>query len=399
LADGIGIAMAYRFDCKYFTGYKPCAWKRPCDGCSHYEPVTKRIAVLSLEALGAVLRSTCLLPAIKRQWPGCHVTWITYPNAKALLDNNHLIDRLLVVDATTQPVLEHLKFDVLLAVDKSIEAGALAERVQATDKRGFGLDTNGVIRPLNPEANYQYDVGLSDELKFFINQKAETQQITESMALPWQRDPYVLDLREPEVAEVAARRAGMLNRKGNSASSAGNDVEPWRAIIGYNTGCSLLYPYKKFTVERSIEVIRMWRQAFPDCAVALLGGREDTERQAAMKAAFTNDDGVINTPTTGGLRSGMLWMDATDLVLSGCSLGMHIAIALKKPVIAWFGVSCSQEVDLYDRGAKIQAAVGCSPCWKKSCTNEPKCFNEVSVEAIRSATADILTSDVFGGKK
>ena len=391
--------MAYRFDCKYFTGYKPCAWKRPCDGCSHYEPVTKRIAVVSLEALGAVLRSTCLLPAIKRQWPGCHVTWITYPNAKALLDNNHLIDRLLVVDATTQAVLEHLKFDVLLAVDKSIEAGALAERVQATDKRGFGLDTNGVIRPLNPEANYQYDVGLSDELKFFINQKAETQQITESMALPWQRDPYVLDLREAELAEVAVRRAGMLNRSASSGSGFPADAAPWRAIIGYNTGCSLLYPYKKFTVERSIEVIRMWREAFPDCAVALLGGREDTERQAAMKAAFANDDGVINTPTTGGLRSGMLWMDAADMVLSGCSLGMHIAVALKKPVIAWFGVSCSQEVDLYDRGVKIQAAVACSPCWKKTCTNEPKCLNEVSVEGIRSATADILTSHVFGGKK
>ena len=162
---------------------------------------------MSLEALGAVLRSTCLLPAIKREWPGCHVTWITYPNAKALLDNNQAIDRLLVVDPTTQAVLEHLKFDVLLAVDKSIEAGALAERIQATDKRGFGLDGNGVIRPLNAEANYQYDVGLSDELKFFINQKAETQQITESMALKWQRDPYGLDLRDHEIAEVASTGA------------------------------------------------------------------------------------------------------------------------------------------------------------------------------------------------
>ena len=91
------------------------------------------------------------------------------------------------------------------------------------------------------------------------------------------------------------------------------------------------------------------------------------------------------------------WMDATDIVLSGCSLGMHIAIALKKPVIAWFGVSCSQEVDLYGRGVKIQANVGCSPCWKKGCNNEPKCFNEVSVEAIRAATADVLRNHVFSG--
>lgn len=374
-------ATVYHYDCRHFTGYKPCAWKRPCTGCPHYAPVTKRIAIVSLEALGAVLRSTCLLPAVKREWPDCHITWITLPNAKSLLENNQFIDRLIVVEPATRAVLETLKFDVLLSVDKSMEAGALAESMNATEKRGFGIDANGVIRPLNPEANYQYDVGLSDELKFYINQKPETQQITETMALPWRRDPYILDLRDSEAAEVASRKAAMLRR-----ADGGN----WRGIIGYNTGCSLLFPYKKFTVERAIEVIRMWRQEFPDHAVALLGGREDTERQAAMKAAFANDPGVINTPTTGGLRSGMLWMDTADMVLSGCSLGMHIAIALKKDVIAWFGVSCAQEVDLYDRGVKLQAAVPCSPCWKKQCTNEPKCFDEVSVEAIRAATAEIL---------
>ena len=213
--------MGYRFDCRHFTGYKPCAWKRPCDGCPHYSPAAKRIAVLSLEALGAVLRSTCLLPAIRREWHDCHITWITYPNAKALLENNQLIDRLVTVDASTNAVLDHLKFDVLLAVDKSIEAGALAERIQAQEKRGFGLDSNGVIRPLNEEADYQYDVGLSDELKFFINQKPETQQITETMALKWSRDPYILNLREAEVAEVASRRATLLGRP---------DGTRWRAI-------------------------------------------------------------------------------------------------------------------------------------------------------------------------
>ncbi|MEY4632199.1 MAG: hypothetical protein RIQ81_2319 [Pseudomonadota bacterium] len=381
--------MGYRTDCRHFTGYKPCRFKRPCDGCGDYAPVRNRVAVLSLEALGAVLRSTCLLPAIKREWPDCHITWITLPNARALLENNPLIDRLIVVDSVTQAVLSHLEFDFLFAVDKSLEAGALAETIHARVKRGFGLDRSGIIRPLNEEAKYQYDLGLNDHLKFFVNQKPETQQITETMGLQWQRDPYVFAMSEMEKSEAAARRASLRERNGKS---------PWRAVIGYNTGCSLLYPYKKFTVERSIEVIKMWRESFPDCAVALLGGREDTERQAAMKAAFATDAGVINTPTTGGLRSGILWMDAADVVLSGCSLGMHIAIALGKPVIAWFGVSCAQEVDLYERGVKIQASVGCSPCWKKSCTNEPKCFNEVPVASIRAATADLLAA-IPGGDR
>ena len=140
----------------------------------------------------------------------------------------------------------------------------------------------------------------------------------------------------------------------------------------------------------SIDVIIMWRLSFPDYTVALLGGREDAERQAQMKDAFKGDSYVVNTPTNEGLRSGMLWMATTDMVLSGCSLGMHIAIALKKHVIAWFGVSCIQEVDLYDRGHKLQSEVSCSPCWQRSCNNEPKCFNKVSIDALKGATSNIL---------
>ena len=93
--------MTYKFDCRHFTGYKPCQYKRPCDGCSHYNKVEHRIAVVSLEALGAVLRSTCLLPRIVDKYPGAHVTWITYRASEALLENNPYIDRVIFADGST----------------------------------------------------------------------------------------------------------------------------------------------------------------------------------------------------------------------------------------------------------------------------------------------------------
>lgn len=373
--------MGYKFDCRLFTGYKPCIHKRPCDGCDQYQPVKQRLAIVSLEALGAVLRSTCLLPPLKRKYPDSHITWITYKSASNLLKHNPYIDRVIELDGNTSHLVQYLKFDAVFAVDKSIEAGSLAQTLNAKERFGFGLNTDGVIVPLNPEASYQYDVGLSDELKFFINEKPETQQITESMNLEWKRDPYILEKTPDEEAIVKQRRAELLQGK--------------KGVIGYNTGCSLLFPYKKFTVEHSIDVIRMWRKQHPDWVVALLGGREDSERQTAMKEAFKNDPYVVNTPTTEGLRSGILWMDATDLVLSGCSLGLHIAIGLKKPVICWFGVSCAQEIDTYDRGVKIKADVSCAPCWKKSCNNEPKCYNRVSTTEIEKATSTLMKNHFY----
>ncbi|MGE0171495.1 MAG: glycosyltransferase family 9 protein [Oligoflexales bacterium] len=368
--------MTYNYDCRFFTGYKPCQFKRACDGCAHYDKITTRVAIVSLEALGAVLRSTALLHPIKRKLPGCHITWITLKNAKPLLAGNPMIDSVVEYDTAGYAVFEHLKFDYLFAVDKSLSAGALAEKINAREKFGFGVTEHGAIRPFNSFADYQFEVGLNDQLKFFENQKPETQQITESMGLSWKRDPYVLALSDDEKKEVSGRRTSLLQEK--------------QGVIGYNTGCSLLYPYKKFTVEKSIELINLWRQTFPNWVVALLGGREDEERQTAMKKAFADDPLVVNTPTNQGLRSGILWMDACDWVFTGCSLGLHIGVALSKPVIAWFGVSCSQEIDLYEKGFKLQAKVSCSPCWKKSCTNEPKCFNEVSLVEIKEASQKLI---------
>jgi len=366
----------YKTDCRFFTGYKPCQYKRFCQDCPHYEQVQTRIVIVSLEAMGAVLRSTILLKPIRERYPHAHITWVTLPMCAPLLENNSQIDRIIPLTPKIIPALGYMEFDILYAVDKSIEAGGLAASIRAVEKYGFGLDKSGTIVPLSIHAQYQYDVGLDDELKFKLNQMTENEQITRSMGLLYARDHYILDLTSTEKSLVQERRQKILQDK--------------KGIIGYNTGCSLLFPYKKFTIERSIEVIQMWRQQFPDYSVALLGGPEDTDRQSHIKNFFENDPYVINTPTTDGLRNGILWMDTADIVLSGCSLGMHIAIALKKKIIAWFGVSCLVEVDLYDRGVKIQSDVMCSPCWKKSCNNTPKCYDQVAPQKIMDATSVLL---------
>jgi heptosyltransferase-2 len=62
---------------------------------------------------------------------------------------------------------------------------------------------------------------------------------------------------------------------------------------------------------------------------------------------------------------------------------MHVAIGLKKHVIAWFGVSCPQEIDLYGRGIKlVPEGLACSPCWKHECPYSLECVQMVDLERI-----------------
>jgi heptosyltransferase-2 len=115
--------------------------------------------------------------------------------------------------------------------------------------------------------------------------------------------------------------------------------------------------------------------------IVLLGGPEDSQRNKEIYSQFKGK--IINTPTTEGLRRGICYESIPDIIVTGDSLGMHIAIALKRFVIAWFGVSCWTEIDLYERGIKLfQDDLFCSPCWKKQCPYNLECIKMIDLDKI-----------------
>jgi heptosyltransferase-2 len=90
-----------------------------------------------------------------------------------------------------------------------------------------------------------------------------------------------------------------------------------------------------------------------------------------------------------GLRKGACFMDIADIVITGDSFGLHLATGLKKYIIAWFGLSCSAEIELYDRGIKlIPEGLFCSPCWKKVCPYNLECIQMIDLTKIISLTKE-----------
>ncbi len=369
-------------DCKHFNGYKPCFPNTNClNGCVDPKPRGKKILIINLEAMGNVLVTTSLLPAIKRKYKDCSIYWITLKNAYRLLDNNPLIEKVFVWEPESWLKLQAMKFDIAMNIDKAAHAGAFLSTIDAKTKLGYGVNSDGVIIPLNKEAEYNYRLGLDDEFKFRVNQKPNTQLLTEAMGLKWQRDEYILTLTEEEQRFSSNYRNDVLK------SSNGKK----NIIVGFNTGCSLLYSNKKMTIDQHVVLIHELSKR-KNIQLVLLGGPEDTERNAEIVRQVGNK--VVSTPTTEGLRRGICYENICDIVISGDSFGMHIAVGLKKFVIAWFGVSCPQEIDLYDRGVKlIPEGLFCSPCWKNKCPYDLECIQMIDLERIVSEV------DEFVGKR
>jgi heptosyltransferase II len=337
-----------------------------CDqGCTHLDIPRTRIVMVHLEALGAVLRSTALLPAIKRKFPSSHITWVTKAPAHNLLQNNPLVDRILNLDAEGVLALELLEFDIGFCLDKSLAACGLVQKADPDLIYGFRVDrSTGAILPATPAANELWELGLNNHKKFFVNKKPETQLAAEALELNYRRDTYSFYFTANESSEIQKRRA----RWG----------EP---VIGLNTGCNSTIAAKKLTVAAHKELVRKLSNLGQ--VVLLGGGPEDEQRNSEI----AKGSAAVESSCRAGLRDGMISVAACDIVVSGDSLGLHMAVALQKWVVAWFGPTCEQEIDLFGRGVKIQTQAKCSPCWLRECSRDPMCYDQVSLDEIVGGVA------------
>jgi heptosyltransferase-2 len=361
----------FRTDCRLFTGYRPCIHKREnCLDCPKFEEMGTKILLINLDSMGDVLRTTAILPALKRQYPESHLTWVTLPRAASLLEGNPLVDRVLTLDPSLPIILDVLEFDLALNVDKGLPSGAIMNKTRAPEKLGFSIDGKGSIFPLNPEAEELFRLGLDDRAKFFVNQKTENRLLAEAFCLDYRRDEYLLcfDDDEKSFREESRKR---LSLDGD------------RPVVGFNTGCSNLYPYKKLPLDFLRELAADLKDRRPDWPIILLGGHEDGQRNEKLARELNGK--VISTPTDEGLRRGLIYTDLADVVFTGDTLGLHMAIALKKRVVVWFGLTCDQEIELFERGEKILSRVECRPCWQRECLQEVKCFEMVDMKEVLAA--------------
>lgn len=356
-------------DCKHFSGYKPCFPGEDCTNhCQHPSPFGKRILIVNLDAMGDVLMTTAQLRGIKKQYPESTIYWITLRNAMPLLAHNPFIDQVMEWNDENRMLLRELEFDLVLNADKFKTACAFVRSLRAKEVRGFTLNALGQIVPANETALYNYRLGLDDHLKFHVNEKTGQEILAESWELPFERETYILKLstEEQEFCESKKKEWGMTDET---------------IAIGLNTGCSDLYPNKKMTIGQHVQLIALLAK-IPNVKVLLLGGKEDAERNTSiLERVRSFSPIVINTPATEGLRRGLCYMNLAEVVISGDSFGMHAAVGLRKYVLAWFGVTCWAEIDLYDRGRKFyQEDLACSPCWKKVCPYNLECISRINLD-------------------
>jgi len=353
--------MKLKLDCRHFRGDKPCIHHCGCEGCLHYFPMGERILIIKLDAIGDVARTTPILQPLHRAYKPCHITWLTHPIAEEMLRGNPLIDVLLAYRPESLEPLRVQRFDRVLSLDKTPRAAAVAEWVNAGVKIGFGLSRFGTLYPFNKECEYAFQLGLDDDLKFRRNTRSYQEVLFECVGLKYERDEYVveIDANDRRHADALLAELGVTSEE---------------ALVGLNMGGGSAFANKMWSAARAVEFIRALLKQV-ECKVLLFGAeREGPAIEEILRARLPR---VFSAGTGNSVRQFQALVGRCTLLVTGDSLGMHLAIAERRPAVVLFGPTCAQEIELYDRGAKVVSPAPCIPCYRPTCEQSPTCMEGI----------------------
>ena len=359
-------------DCRHYTGDKPCVHHRLCAGCVHYAPWAQRICVIKLGALGDVTRTLCVLPELHRQFPDAHITWITKPAGKRMIEHHPQIDRVLVFDAFSITQLQQERFDLVISLDKEPQPCGFATSLRADRKLGIGLSDYGTPAAFNAEAERYLQLGLCDDLKFQHNRNSYAHLVFDALGWTYRGQSYELRL-----LDVARDTVGTyLDQHGHR-----DDM----ITVGINVGSGTTIANKMWPAERIVELIVELRGRDSNLQIVLLGGTAEQstiDRILDALARLRLTTGIIDGGAEHDEQAFLALIDRMDVVFCGDTMAMHAAIARGRQVVAVFEPTCEQEINLFGRGEKLIAATPCSPCspcYKRQCDQGDVCVTGTPV--------------------
>jgi heptosyltransferase-2 len=330
----------------------------PLDTPSAHQAAVYPVLILKTAALGDVLRTTSILPGLaaraKAEGRELRVTWLTAKGAEDLLLGHGLVDEVLTVElgdpASVAAILKRLnatRWSRVLSFDDEAPLCAIATAVGRDRISGAYLDGDGDIAYTQDVAPW-FDMGLisvfgkqeADRLKV-ANQKSHPAIFAEMIGV----EPGEPGLELPK---------GALDRAQSIFSSLAGP------LIGLNTGAGGRWTSKSLAEERVVEVAQAidahWHathNARP--TFVLLGGPEERERHGRLLTGLGDRVTVFDAKTDNSLQDFAALIDGLDLLITSDSLAMHIAIARRRQVMAFFAPTSAAEIDLFGRGSKVQS--------------------------------------------
>jgi len=158
-------------------------------------------------------------------------------------------------------------------------------------------------------------------------------------------------------------------------------------IIGVNPTAAY-GPAKCWPKERYHELARRLIQEDPHCYILVFGDQGSADLCNYVTSGLGTRG--VNLAGRTSLRELIAFIQKLDLFITNDSGPMHMAAALKTPLIAIFGSTSDVATGPYQHGTVIHKHVTCSPCFNRVCPIDFRCMTRISVEEVYHESQKIL---------
>lgn len=277
-------------------------------------------------SLGDVLRSTVLLSLFSRT----NVTWLVDAQAIPLLKGNPHIQRIMPYDMTSVLQLRAERFDTIVNLEKVAGVCAFADSLAGNRRFGFRYDPDsGSVMAYDGS---QHIIELcSNPADKAINTRCWEELLFEMVGGRWQG----------EVPRLGYRPKSRLQHD-----------------IGLNHHVGAKWP------------IKAWPPGHWHRLVEIIGARRSVSWQEGLNS----------------LEEYFEWINSCSLIVTNDSLGLHIAHALGKKIVALFGPTPANEIYVKN-GVKLlpQTSPECMPCMSTVCKRGMTCMHDIAPEQVAVA--------------
>lgn len=367
--------MILKIDCRFFKGDKPCIPHKEngikCDDCNYYQPIRSKILIIKLDAVGDVLRTTSILKPLKKKYLESYIEWCTRYNSLELFKNNPLVDEVILIEDDALSRINAEEYDIVINLDTSKLSSAIAANASTKEKYGFVLNKKGYVESTSTSAQQWLEMSAFDDVKK-TNTKSYQKIMYGILSLDLPVVPPMIHVPDKEKEKISAKEfVRNLNHK--------------NPVIGLNVGVGTKWPSKGWPLNRWQELIE--KIGNEKCNLLLLGGPEEVVITNQLKNNFNY---VINTGCDNSLLEFAAIVDLCDLVITADTLALHIATALEKKIIALFGSTSANEIELYGKGIKLSSQDGCKCYYKKYCSEDVSCMEKITCEMVIKAIDSLI---------
>ncbi|MFC1839785.1 lipopolysaccharide heptosyltransferase II [Thermodesulfobacteriota bacterium] len=344
------------------------------------KPEIKKILIRATNWVGDVVMTLPALEAVNNCYPGSHISILAKSWVAPLFEGHPAVNDIIVLENSEGKIsglkevfrisrkLKQMNFDMAILFQNAFEAALIAFLSGIKQRVGFSTDHRDLL--LTDPVSMKFNLKTNHQVGYYLD-------ILRHLGCSCEiSDPTLY------VSKDSKSKAGVLLKK--------MGIKKEDTVLGLSPG-AIFGPAKRWPPDRFASIGDRACEEW-NARVIIMGSSREKEICNRVSEKMKHES--VNLCGATGLSEALGVIEQCDLFLTNDSGLMHVAGALKVPLVAIFGSTNPRATGPKGSSSKvIWHEVECSPCLKQKCPIDFHCMMDINPDEVWTALNEIKNID------